>query len=101
MAIHDEFLALNNKLKTYQSLLKFLAIGIYRAKNKLNPRFKWKTFKEKNTPYSLRMGASLSIPNVSTQKYGIHSLNFRGSVLWNNLPIKLKNLNFYKDLSYC
>ena len=28
-------------------------------------------------------------------------LNFKRSILWNSLSIKLKNLNFYKNLSYC
>ena len=50
----------------------------------------WKTFKEKNIPYSLRSGISLFIPSANTQKYGITLLNFRRSVLWNNPPIKLK-----------
>ena len=57
----------------------------------------WKTYKEKNIPYSLRRGISLSIPNVNSQKYGINSLNFRGSVLWNNLPIKLKKYDFLQE----
>ena len=48
-------------------------------------------------PYSLRSGISLSIPNVNTQKYGISSLNFRGSVLWNSLPIKLKKCRFLQE----
>ena len=51
----------------------------------------WKTYKEKNIPYSLISGISLLIPDANTQKYGINSLSFRGSVLWNNLPIKLKD----------
>ena len=50
----------------------------------------WKTYKEKKIPYLLRRGISLLIPIVNTQKYGINSLNFTESVLWNNLPIKLK-----------
>ena len=54
----------------------------------------WKTYKEKNIPYSQRRGISLSISNVNTEKYGEYSLNFRGSVLWNSLSIKLKNVNF-------
>ena len=38
----------------------------------------------------MRRGISLFIPIANTQKYGINSLNFRRSVLWNNLPVKLK-----------
>ena len=86
----DELLALDNKLKIHQRQLQFLAIEMYISKNKLNPNFMWKTYKEENIPYSLRMSISFLIPNANTQKYGINSLNFRGSVLWNNLPIKLK-----------
>ena len=94
MATYDELLALDNKLKIHQRHLQFLAIEIYKSKNKLNPSFMWKTYKEKNIPYSLRRGIFLSIPNANTQKYGINSLNFRGSVLWKNLPIKLKKCKF-------
>ena len=62
----------------------------------------WKTYKEKNIPYSLRRGISLSIPNVNTRKYGISSLNFGGSVFVEEPINKVKkNVNFYKDLSCC
>ena len=57
----------------------------------------WKTCKEKIMPKSLRRGIFLSIPNVNTQKYEINSLNFRGSVLWNNLPIKFKKRKFLQE----
>ena len=90
MATYYELLALDNKLKIHQRHLQFLAIEIYRSKNKYNPRFMWKTYKEKNISHLLRRAISLFIPNANTQKYGINSLNFRGSVSRNNLTIKLK-----------
>ena len=37
MAAYDDILAMDNKLKTHQSHLQFLAIEIYQSKNKLNP----------------------------------------------------------------
>ena len=46
-----------------------------------------------------------AMKELNTQKYGIKSLTFRGSILWNSLvPIKLKNVNFCKNFaltSYC
>ena len=90
MGTYDELLALDNKLKIQQRHLQFLAIQIYKSRNKFNLSFMWKTYKEKNIPYSLRRVIPLFIPNADTQKYGINSLNFRGSVLWKNLPIMLK-----------
>ena len=101
MATYDDLLTLDNKPKTHQKHLQFLPIEIYKSKNILDPKVSCGKHKEKNIPYSLRRGISLSIPNVNTQKYGINSVNFRGSVLWNKLLIKLKNVNFYKNLSYC
>ena len=49
----------------------------------------------------LRRGISLSIPNLNSQKYGINYFSFRGTVLLNNLHIKLKNVTLYKNMSYC
>ena len=73
MATYDELLALDNKLKIHQWYLEFLAIGIYKSKNKLNPSFMRKKFKKKNIPYSKRRSTFYSIPNINTQKYGINS----------------------------
>ena len=81
-ATYDELFALDNKLKIHQRHLPFLAIEMYKSKNKLNSI--------KNIPYSRRSGIPIFILNGNTQKYGINSLNFRGSVLWNKLAIKLK-----------
>ena len=51
MATYDDLLALENKLKTHQRHLQFLAIEIYKSKNKLNPNFMGKTNNEKIIPY--------------------------------------------------
>ena len=48
------------------------------------------TRRQNDISLDIKHDISLFIPNANTQKYGINSLNFRGSVLWNNLPIKLK-----------
>ena len=39
MTTYDDLLALDNKLKTHQTHLQFLAIETYKFKNKLNPSF--------------------------------------------------------------
>ena len=92
VATYNELLALYNKLKIHQKYLQVLAIEIYKPKNKINPTFMWETYMEKNIPYSLRMG--IYFPLNSKRKHSeIRDklrINFRGIVLWNNLPIKLK-----------
>ena len=46
MAIYDDLLALDNKLKTRERHLQFLAIEIYKSKNNLNPSFMLETYKK-------------------------------------------------------
>ena len=87
-------ISLDNKMKTHERYLQFLAIEIYKSKNKLNPSFMWKIYKEKNILYSRRRCTCLLIPNVNTRKYGRNSSNSREIVLWNNLPIKFKKFKF-------
>ena len=81
MAAYYDFLALDNKLKTHQRHLHFLAIEIYKYKNTLNSQISCEIL------YLLRRGIFLSILKVNTQKHGINSLTFREGVLWNSLPI--------------
>ena len=67
----------------------------------LNPQFMWSHFKEKPIPYNLRDGSKYILPKIkkSSRFGGINSLLFRGSLLWNNLPMSIKIsqiLNQYK-----
>ena len=50
-------------------------------------------------PYNLRDGSKLLLPKTKSSRFGINSLRFRGSLLWNNLPVSVKNcqtLNVFK-----
>ena len=50
-------LALENKLKTHQRHLQFLAIEIYKSKNKLNTSFMCKINNEKIISYYIHISA--------------------------------------------
>ena len=98
MATCDELLALDNKLKIHKRDLLILVIEMYQPKNELNPTLMWKTYKEKNIPNSHRRGISFLIPNANTQKYETNSVNFKASLLWNNLPIKLQECKSLQEI---
>ena len=56
-------------------------------------------FEEKPMPYNLRDGSKLVLPKTKPSRFGINSLRFSGSLLWNNLPVSVKNcqsLNVFK-----
>ena len=55
-------------------------------------------FRGEKMPYNLRDGSKLVLPKTKSC-FDINSLQFRGSLLWNNLPASLKNgqsLNQFK-----
>ena len=95
----DELLELNNDLSIHQRHLRYLAIEVFKSIMHLNPQFMWSYFEEKPMPYNLRDGSKLVLPKTKSSRFGINSLQFRGSFLWNNLPVSLKNcqsLNEFK-----
>ena len=42
--------------------------------------------------YDLRIKNLLRVPKVNASSYGQMSLSFRGTVLWNTLPVKHHNI---------
>ena len=51
----------------------------------------WSYFNENPIPYDLRKGIKVFLPPVKSFRFGLHSIHFRGSIPWNNLPLSLKN----------
>ena len=80
--------------------IRCLLIEIYKTLHGLNPSFMEDIFVPKSVPYSLRDTDLLTIPKSNTVRYGVNSLTFRSSILWNNLPSfhkQSKTLHAFKD----
>ena len=86
----EELLASHNAISIHQKDLKHLAIDVYKSLANLNPEFIWPFFKNKSIPYNLRNGNICILPPARWSHYGINSVQFRGSLLWNNLLISVK-----------
>ena len=63
-----------------------------------NPEFMRNYFNENPILCNLRKGSRLLIPPAKSVNFGINSLTFRGSLLWNNLPLRLKNSQTIDEL---
>ena len=50
-------------------------------------------FHVKVTPYDLRNNNILRLPKTNTLRYGVEALCFKGSIIWNTVPNRYKNLN--------
>ena len=88
---YDELLDINKDVNIHQKHLRILALEVFKSITHVNPEFMWSYFNENTIPYNLRNGNRLLLlPPAKSVKSGITSLIFRGSLLWNNLPLNLK-----------
>ena len=54
-------------------------------------------FDLKNTRYDIRSKQLLKLPETSTSRYGTQALCFKGSLIWNTIPNKFKNIDNIED----
>ena len=66
-------------------------LEIYKSLNGINPSYLNSIFQIKTTPYELRDNSRLNQPKKETTNFGLRSINYVGSKLWNMLPVHLKN----------
>ena len=75
----------------HQRHLQYLALEVFKSLMHLNPEFMWSYFNENPLPYDLRKGIKVFLPPVQSFRFGLNSIHFRGSILWNNLPSSMEN----------
>ena len=71
-------------------------IEIYKSINNLSPPIMKKFFDLKNIRYDLRSKQLLKLPETSTSRYGTQALCFKGSLIWNTVLNKIKNIKDFK-----
>ena len=94
---YEELLASHKDISIHQKHLKHLAIEVCKSLTNLNLEFMWSFFKNKSIPYSFRNGNICILPPAQSSHYGINSVQFRGSLLWNNLPLSAKKMFLLKN----
>ena len=96
---YHDLLNFSNDVSIHQKHLSFLAIEVYKSLMNMNPEFTWKFFSKYSVQYNLRKGDIVYLPPARPSCYGMNSLAFRGSLLWNTLPSNVKrshNLEEFK-----
>ena len=80
----------DNTKTTHTKNLQKLMIEVYKSFNHLNPEYMWEFFSKKDVQYNLRTKELCTLPSVCSQRYGLNSLSFRGSLLWNTIDDQIK-----------
>ena len=92
-ASFDELLLENEEKTIHVQNLQMLMIEVYKSLNHKNPSFLWQLLTRKETNYNLRIKDILALPKALTKSFGINSISFRGSILWNSTHDTIKNSN--------
>ena len=90
---YNNLLLSSNSVSIHQRHLRFLVTEIFKSISQINPEFMWSFFKPKKLSYNLRKGPILNLPRTQSTYYGTNAIHFRGSLIWNNLPAKVKSSN--------
>ena len=90
-----------NHLKLHEINKQRLLVEVYKCLNKINPVFLNDLFTKKHLRFNLRSKQLLELRKPSTLTYGLKSIVYRGSKMWNGLDNDIKiaiNLNKFKTL---
>ena len=84
----DELLQKRGEHTIHTKKLQTLLLEVYKCLTSKNHSFLWDLFERRPTNYNLRKRIS---SKYQTVRYGLNSLRFRGSMLWNTLPDIIKS----------
>ena len=92
---YEELLTRSNEVWIHQKHLRALATEIEKSLADIHPDIMKPHFKIKKIPYDLRNGYALKLPSTNSMYYGINSVQFRACLLWNQLPLSIKQVSHY------
>ena len=90
---YSNLLLSRNSVSIHQRHFRFLVTEIFKDISQINPGFMWSSFKPKKLSYNLRKSPILNLPRTQSTYYYTNAVDFRGSLIWNNLPAKVKSSN--------
>ena len=81
----------SNSVSIHQWHLQFLMTEMFKSISQINPEFMTSFFKQKKLSYNFGKGPILKLSRPKFTYYGLNVVYFRGSLVWNNVPAKIKS----------
>ena len=82
----------HNEIAIHTKNFQKLMTEVCKSLNQESPSFMGKFFVKRELTYDLQIKNTLLIPPSKTISFGIKSLAFRGSILWNSMPDTIKSI---------
>ena len=92
----EEFPVKDKTFTVYHQNIQSLAIEMYKAVNNLPEGNLSEFFVRNNHNYNLRSRSELTVPSINTVFKGQNSISYFGSLIWNSIPAKLKEINYFQ-----
>ena len=69
---------------------------MYKAVNNLPGGNLSEFFVRNNHNYNLRSRSELTVPSINTVFKGQNSISYFGSIIWNSIPVELREINLFQ-----
>ena len=88
----DQLLQIDKSYNIHHKNIQTLTIELYKVKNNLSNQIMQEIFEKlKNVDYNLRFQTDFVLPGVNTTYFGLHSLRYLSSKIWNVISDEIKN----------
>ena len=87
----DQLLQIDKSYNIYHKNIQILAIELYKVKNNLSNQIMQIFEKRQKVHYNLRFQTDFVLPGVNTTYFGLYSLRYFSSKIWNVIPDEIKN----------
>ena len=88
----EELLEKDNSVSIHHQNIQTAAIEMYKYHFNLSESSFYDIFQNARSSYNLRSQSDLEIPSVNSETYGKNSLKYFGSIIWNSVPARLRNI---------
>ena len=89
----EDLLKKDNSFKIHDKNIQSLAIELFKLEKGIANPILCDIFLLRSTDYNLRSQTDFSVSSVNTTHFGLNSLRYFASKVWNMVPLELKNLN--------
>ena len=92
----EEMLIKDKTFTIHHQNIQSLANEMYKAVNKLPGKNPSEFFVTNNHNYNLRSRSELTVPSINTRFKGQISISYFGSLIWNSIPVELREVNYFQ-----
>ena len=89
-AEYEDLLQKFGTTTVFQRRINRIVTEVYKIINNISPSYLNSLFEIKKTPYGLKDPLRIEQPRKKKTTFGLRSINYVGSKLWNELPLHIK-----------